>query len=62
MINPCKDCANQGCGSYHDECKKYLEWQAERNLIHERKNKKNKTDYDFYEQTINRLSKSRRKK
>ena len=24
---PCKDCENQGCGAYHDQCEKYAEWK-----------------------------------
>lgn len=27
---PCKDCPRRGCGSYHDECKKYKIWSIHR--------------------------------
>lgn len=27
---PCKDCPAKGCGSYHDECEKYIEYQKQR--------------------------------
>lgn len=26
-ICPCKDCENQGCGAYHEQCQPYLEWK-----------------------------------
>lgn len=28
-VSPCKSCDRKGCGSYHDECKEYLEWKEE---------------------------------
>jgi len=27
---PCKDCPEAGCGSKHDTCEKYREWDRER--------------------------------
>jgi hypothetical protein len=27
---PCKDCPEKGCGSKHDSCQKYQEWDKER--------------------------------
>ena len=27
MKNPCIDCENKGCGSYHDECERHKEWK-----------------------------------
>lgn len=27
---PCKNCPAKGCGSYHDECEKYQEYQKQR--------------------------------
>ncbi len=28
--SPCKYCPKKGCGSYHDICKEYQEYRAER--------------------------------
>lgn len=30
---PCKECEKVGCGSFHDECDKYVAWRAEREEI-----------------------------
>ena len=27
---PCKDCPEKGCGSKHDTCERYQEWDRER--------------------------------
>lgn len=29
ISSPCKDCEKSGCGLYHSECEKYLEYRAE---------------------------------
>ena len=26
MLCPCKDCEKKGCGTYHSQCEKYLEY------------------------------------
>lgn len=36
---PCKDCKNCGCGSHHDECKKYLAYRKEREMVYENRKK-----------------------
>lgn len=28
MDCPCKECPNRGCGVFHSECEKYLEWKT----------------------------------
>lgn len=37
MICPCKDCEKKGCGAYHDKCKKYQEYELERQGIRHQK-------------------------
>lgn len=27
MLVPCRDCPRQGCGTYHSQCKEYLDFQ-----------------------------------
>lgn len=38
ILSPCKDCERSGCGVYHDQCEKYLEYKAAK--------KKEKAAYD----------------
>lgn len=51
MNCPCKNCENKGCGSYHDICKQYLTWSAERTK-HRELEQQNKRD-EFYFKNIN---------
>ena len=37
MVAPCKDCPKKGCGAYHGQCEKYLEYVKFREMVRERK-------------------------
>lgn len=37
MIAPCKECPRKGCGKYHDQCRKYLEFQKYQKEEYERR-------------------------
>lgn len=37
--NPCKNCPNKGCGTYHDECPEYQEFINYKKLDREDINK-----------------------
>ena len=39
MIAPCKDCPNKGCGAYHAQCEKYLEYVKFREYARENERK-----------------------
>ena len=45
MFSPCKDCEKKGCGIYHSQCEKYLEFSANRQKINEEKYKESKATY-----------------
>ncbi len=42
---PCADCEDKGCGEYHSQCKRYIEWSnkrvVERENIYKMKAKNN---------------------
>ena len=35
--SPCLTCDRKGCGAYHDECEKYLDYSEERNELNHKK-------------------------
>ncbi len=45
MICPCKDCENKGCGVYHSQCEKYLEYRESLEMAR----KKEKEEKMFFE-------------
>ena len=49
MNCPCKNCEKKGCGSYHDNCKEYLEFVQWRKFVNENSRK----EKNFYK-TIKR--------
>ena len=44
MVNPCKNCENKGCGTFHDECEPYQNYLQEKEII----NKKRVADKSYY--------------
>ena len=36
---PCKNCDRKGCGAYHDQCEKFLEYKREKEKLREWKRK-----------------------
>lgn len=46
MKCPCKDCDNKGCGAYHAQCEKYLDWKKE--LEEYRKQEKQRNEIYAY--------------
>ncbi len=34
MKCPCGTCENQGCGSFHEHCEKYLEFKSQRQKVY----------------------------
>lgn len=37
MNTPCINCENSGCGSYHDQCEKYIAFRKEQDEIKKKK-------------------------
>lgn len=44
---PCKDCLKKGCGSFHDECQKYLDWTEYRKKIAEAERKRKEEERKY---------------
>lgn len=36
---PCKDCERKGCGAYHSQCERYIEWRKKEDAIKEQRYK-----------------------
>lgn len=47
MDAPCKICDKCGCGSYHDECQKYMEFRKEQLEKSERRKKMTELRHDI---------------
>lgn len=47
MKNPCYNCENSGCGTYHDECPDYQEWRKELDRVKESRFKESQTEADL---------------
>lgn len=58
MVCPCKDCDNKGCGVYHSQCQKYLEYKKWKEQVNE-KERKAKAFYSI--STAGRRNKWKRK-
>lgn len=43
MLSPCKNCPKKGCGAYHAECEKYLEFKQYREEV-----RKKEKDYNTF--------------
>ena len=46
MRAPCEECTRKGCGSFHDQCKEYLEYREW--IEDKRKRKAKDTAYEGY--------------
>lgn len=54
---PCKDCPRKGCGTYHDQCEQYQEYQRFRAEV----NKKKADFNDSESYHIQQITKSKKK-
>ena len=46
---PCRTCERKGCGSYRDQCEKYLAFRAQKKAISEARKEHRKTDNYVYD-------------
>jgi hypothetical protein len=49
MICPCKDCENKGCGSYHSQCERYIEYAKWKKRINELERNDKQLKYNIKE-------------
>lgn len=41
MVNPCGDCPNKGCGTFHDKCTAYQNYRKENEMMNKERGKQN---------------------
>ena len=47
MFCPCGDCEKKGCGEYHSQCKKYLEFVEWKRSVNERERSEKQFSYNL---------------